>query len=92
MEQEIDDLTAESRKMRLIHQSQQGTIAVLKTRNQSLENELALARRRIVSLEKQLAAGCVKTSQGPEEKFSYVSRQGMEDLFGAAGEPDVRPA
>ena len=51
LEQEIDDLTAESRKMRLIDQNQQGTIAVLKTRNQSLENELALARRRIVSLE-----------------------------------------
>ena len=52
LEQEIEDLKAECKKMRLVHESQLGITTVLRSKNQSLENELAHAKRKIASLEK----------------------------------------
>ena len=79
LEQEIEDLKAECKKMRLVHESQLGITTVLRSKNQSLENELAHAKRKIASLEKQLAAAGVKTSQQQEDKFSYVTQRGLEE-------------
>ena len=91
LEQEINDLKAESTRMQIIHQAQLNTMYMLRTNNQSLEKDLARAKQKIATLEKQLAIVNVKTIHGQADKFSFVSKEGIEALFGSATDADVRP-